>query len=68
GENRGFTYIIVLVFLFSPWSITRHCNGDGKLESILARIHLRVIQCPREATQPDVAPPLHMTSPPRRAD
>uniref|UniRef100_A0A5K3FAN7 Frizzled/Smoothened transmembrane domain-containing protein n=1 Tax=Mesocestoides corti TaxID=53468 RepID=A0A5K3FAN7_MESCO len=49
-------YILVLVFLFSCWSVPQRCNGCRKLVRGLAPSPWRVIQCPRDAAQPELAP------------
>uniref|UniRef100_A0A5K3FLD3 Uncharacterized protein n=1 Tax=Mesocestoides corti TaxID=53468 RepID=A0A5K3FLD3_MESCO len=50
--------ILVLVVLFSRWSVPGRCSGDGKLVSGLALSLRLVIQCPRDALRPEVAPPI----------
>ncbi|VDD76631.1 unnamed protein product [Mesocestoides corti] len=42
----------------SRWSVLGRCNEDGKFVSGLVLSPWRAIQCPRDAAQPEVAPPV----------
>uniref|UniRef100_A0A5K3FIT3 Uncharacterized protein n=1 Tax=Mesocestoides corti TaxID=53468 RepID=A0A5K3FIT3_MESCO len=56
--KTGSLYILVLIVSFSPWSVPWRYNKDGKLVRGWALSPRSVIQCPRDATHPEVAPPV----------